>query len=259
MSKSTNHQLVLTLTLGLLALCGISAGSGLPAPAQKDNPFMIAQDILKVFYPELFGNQWHLNVSTSQPIDDDRWGEFSGFDFKVARFGPGTSFNPTFDESTGKMATPPQNTTFLEGRTWVGRDGRITQFFVRGDLAHSPQNDAIHKLIESHPEWSDEQDVAALKKAGARYGPNDKQQFVDSLHLDKAEKVLGKLKVVLLEFQTVANPQHDGSFASLFWVVHAEAQLPDGTRGRYVFGFEPFGGKLTDLSFKPNPESTKDL
>lgn len=258
MSRLTSRAVLYTVMLGLTALGLGPRTPGQSPPADQKNLFTLTQSILKAFYPELFARGLYLNVSTGQPADDDWWGEFSGFDFNVRRFSPGTSFNPTFNATTGERISTPENTMFLEGRTWVGRDGRIIQFFVRGELAHSRQNDAMHKLVESHPEWSAEQDVAALKRAGARYGPNDKQHFARSLHLDRAENVLGKLKIELLEFRTVANPQHDGSFASLSWVVHADAQLPDGTCGRYVFGFEPFDGKLTDLSFKPSPKSTKD-
>lgn len=248
MSRLTNHLFILILALGLFALGTISAKSQPPPATDQKNVFMITQEVLRTFYAEVFGKGWYFNVSTSQPIDDDRWGEFSGLKFKITRFSPGTSFNATFDAKTGKALPQPGNTIFLEGTTWAGRAGQITQFFTSGQLAHSQQNDTIHQLIESHPEWSEVQQIVALKQAGARYGPADKSQFLDTLHLEKAETIFGRLRITLVEFN-LPSPNHEGSFAAgaLNWAVHAEAELTDGTHAKYAFGFEPFEGKLISI------------
>lgn len=258
MSKSINRIMTALSALGLAFSC-MTLGTAQDTPSYpQSSTFKLTRRVLEVFYPELFGNKWHVNFSASQPVEDNPWGDFFGCEFKVKRFSPDTSFSPLYDARAGKMAPEPENPTFLEGSSWIGHHGEMIRFLVNGSLAHSQQNGAIRKLVESHPEWSEEQDIAALKKAGADYGPDNKEKFIGSLHLERAEKVLGQLKIEFVEFQALANPQHDGSFASLFWVVHAEVQLPDGTHGRYAFGFEPFGGKLTGLSFIPNSAAPKE-
>jgi hypothetical protein len=89
-----------------------------------------------------------------------------------------------------------------------------------------------------------EQEVQALKNAGASFGPAEKEAFVNSLHLERAEQALGRLKVLSVDF--VLPDEHIGNFAAgaFQWAVHAEAQLPDGTICKYALGFEPFKGKL---------------
>jgi hypothetical protein len=248
--KSTNHYLVFALALGLFAFGTISAPWQPPPSARQENAFIVTLDILKAFYPEVFGKGWYFNVSTGHPVDDERgrWGEFSGFKFGIKRFPPTFPWNPTYDQSTAKMTEPPENTTFLEGRTRVGHDGEIISFLASGELARSQQNDAMHKLIDSHPERSEDQEIHTLKEAGAKYGPADKEQFMKSLHLEKSEKILGRLKILLIEFNP-PSPDHVGNFAAgaFQWVIHAEAELPDGTHTKYALGFEPFDGRLIGI------------
>jgi len=219
--------------------------------AGQGNTFAITRDTLKAFYPEIFGNGRYVSFSVGQPVDNDSWGEFFGFQFKVTRFGPGVSWNPTFDPKTGQMRPTPDNTTFLEGSSWIGYHGEILRFLVGGDLAHSQQNEAIRKLVESHPEWSEDQAIRALKEAGARYGPAEKEQFVSALHLDRAEKFLGRLSIKLVEFDGVS-PDHVGNFARFTWIVQAIGEFPDGTHQTHGFSFEPFEGKLISLSELPD-------
>lgn len=248
MSRSINRHLALVLALGLWLFGITSVAVPSPPATGGKNAFTVTRDILKIFYPEAFGSGRYFNAYTGQPVDDEQWGEFRGLSFTISRFGPGVSWNQTHDASTGKTIPPPANEVVLKGTTWVGNNGELIQFSVSGDLAHSQQNDAIHNLIESHPEWSGEQEIHYLKDAGAKYGPADKQQFMSSLHLDKAEKILGPLRILLIEFNN-ANSDHVGDFAAgaFQWAVQGEAQLPDGGHAKYAFGFEPLDGRLVSI------------
>jgi hypothetical protein len=218
-----------------------------PLAAERKSAFTILHEVLQAFYPEIFGKDWYVAFSTGQGVDHDPWGETGGFQFKVSRFGPGVSWNPTSDSKTGRMIPPPENSTFLEGSFWADKSGRVIRLIVEGDLAHSKQNKVIRELAQSHPEWSEDEAVRALKEAGARYGPSEKEQFLQAIHLEKLTSVLGDLKIRLVEFQGLS-PDHVGSFASLFWVVQAEGRFPDGSHCAYGFSFEPFDGKLMGVS-----------
>jgi hypothetical protein len=246
MSKSNSSLCIAFLALGLFLFLLTPKSQSL-APAEPQNPFTVTREILQAFYPEIFSNGWYVNFSTGQPIDSSPWGQFWGSGFKVMRFSPGVSWNPTFDATTGKMRPTPENTEFLEGSTWIGNHGEILRLIVNGNLACSDKTETIRKLVESHPEWPETQAIQALKQAGARYGPAEKEQFVSSLHLENAEKVLGRLKIKLVEFDGLSD-EHVGDFARLFWIVHAEGQFPDGSHRLYGFSFEPFEGKLIGLS-----------
>ncbi len=253
MSKLTSFIAVLLFTLAVSSSPLTLENAQMRPLSLGKNPFTMTQDLLKAFYPEAFGNKWQVNFSASQPVDDDVWGNFSGCEFEVKRFSSGVSFSPVWDESTHKFRTPPENTIFLEGSSWIGAHGEVIRFLAKGDLARSQQNESIRKLVESHPEWSEDRAIQALKEAGARYGPDAKQLFIDSLRLTHADIALGNLEINKAEFATLANPGHVGSFAELYWVVYADVKLPGGTQGQYAFEFEPFEGKLTGISFIHDP------
>jgi hypothetical protein len=252
MLESIRHRLIWLCALGIF-LSAVLVRPQETRSTRQRNAFTIVHEILQASYPQIFGNGWYVGFVTGQPIDDVSWGEFHGFTFSVTRFAPGMSWNTTADAITGKITPPPENSTFLEGSSWVDYQGhgRIIRLIFEGDLACSRQNKAIRELVQSHPEWSEDEATRALKKAGAHYGPDDKQQFLQSIHLDKFERVLGRLQIRLVEFQGLS-PDHVGNFAAPFWVVQAEGHFPDGTRRTYGFSFEPFEGKLTGLSEIPN-------
>jgi hypothetical protein len=119
---------------------------------------------------------------------------------------------------------------------------------ANSDAVHEQQREALHHLVASHPDWSNAQIANALKQAGAQFGPEDKEAFVNSLPLNKAERFLGKIKITSVQFEYPARDQN-GQFTTLglSWVVQAAAELPDGTHPAYTLVFEPFEGKLTDL------------
>jgi hypothetical protein len=136
--------------------------------------------------------------------------------------------NPPHDAKTGKQLRPSQNVVF-QGGIWFNREGRLHQFWAGDcDFVNYKKNQAIQKLVESHPEWSEAQAFAALKKAGARYGPANKDEFVKAIRLEKYEAFLGHFTVRSAEFGGLAEP-HEGSFALLWWSVKLDVELP-GTR-----------------------------
>jgi hypothetical protein len=230
-------------------------------------PFTITRDILNFFYPEIFGKDRQVIFTAGQPVDSSPWGEFThGFDFKITHYGSERSCIVPLHLSPGTVIPQPETITCLKGQIWIGPQGEIVRFWADGELAHSQQNEAIGRLVELHREWSDEQAGRALKEAGALYGPADKDEFVRSLHLPYLEKSLGltilsdeDLKQVydravpLIRFDGWSNPEHEGSFTGFDWVVLMKARLPDGSVGKYAFGFEPFEGKLTGINHLPEP------
>jgi hypothetical protein len=247
MSKS------ISLCFGLFALAIAAANcTGARAgPLVEPNSFSVARILLQCFYPEIFGDNRYINISTAQPVDDNNWEQFFGFEFRVVRFAPHTSWNPTFDPNTGKMRPTPENTVFLEGAVWTGRDGQILRFTVDGELAHKKENEKFIELARTHPGWSEEQAARALKAAGAQFGPAEEKKLLDSLNFQSAENYLGRIKIRLVEFEGLS-PEHEGSFARLYWIVQAQGEYSDGHHRTYGFSFEPFGGKLTGLHEIPD-------
>jgi hypothetical protein len=259
-------QLVRYLTLVVAVLAASTIGATQRSPfATSTNAFTVTQTVLRIFYPEVFGNSRQVVFSAEHPADSDVWGEFTGLQFTIKRFSSDTSWDYLVDPKTGKPIAPPENTAFLEGSTWVTPKWGLMQLIIEGDLANSKQNKAIASLVQSHPEWSDEQAADALKSAGALYGPADENDFTKSLHLPELEKSLG-LRVLSPEnsklpdgrefspiwFQGWPNSGHVGSFGRFEWIVRMEADCGDGHTRKYTLAFEPFQGKLTNIVQLPD-------
>jgi len=248
MSKYLNK----TAAFPLLAILFLSAWFPIsPAQISNDQDTVLTgvPIFLRAFYPELFGKNLDLNLRTTHPIDDS-WRQIYGIRFDVYLYNPLSErmLNPPYDAKTGKQLSPLENPVLLEGLLSFNRDGSLQQTYVDGEVVHTKQNQAIQELIESHPEWSEDQEIHALKEAGAKYGPADKEQFIKSLHLEKAERFLGRAKILSVDFNS-PSPDHEGNFAAgaLDWAVHAEAELPDGAHVKYLLSFEPFDGKLVGI------------
>ncbi len=244
MSKSDLNKTFALAVLAILLLGARSTVSQTQVSNNQDTVLTRAHDFLGSFYPELLGKDLLLNLHTTQSIDNP-WRQIYAIKFDVKLYDPLSErmLNPPVDGKTGKQFPPPENTVLLQGNVWFNHDGWLHELDTVGEVVRIKQNEAIHNLVESHPEWSEAEAVLALKKAGARYGPADREQFLQSIHLEKFEKFLGHLKLESVKFEGLSEP-HEGNFASLSWLVKADAKLPDGTHSTYTLRFEPFEGKL---------------
>lgn len=246
MSNSTKVRVVGGLLLATL-LSVVRPGLAQTSAVRTESQSRTARDFLEVAYPELFGKGHFLKISMTQPIDN-AWDRLGRMEFEVKFFDPQVTFNIDLDQHTGKPIPPPQNATILQGMIQFDDTGHV----VMEDTNTQKQKSEIEALIESHPEWSDVKDYEELKKAGALYGPADKEQFVRSIHFDRFERFLGHLEIKSAEFDGVSEV-HTGSFASLVWSVRASAQFPDGTPRTYVLSFEPFRGRLIGIHSGDRP------
>ncbi len=215
-------------------------------PNDQDTLLTQAHNFLHAAYPELFDKGFFLEMSVLQPIDES-WQRISGVRFQVDRYDPRseTMLNPPFDPKTGKRLPPPKNVV-CRGSIRFTSGGRLDQFSLDGALVRLKDNKSIEALVESHPEWSESQAFAALKNAGARYGPENRDEFIKAIRLAKYEPFLGHFTVKSVEFGGLSEP-HEGNFASLRWRVKLDVELPGNKQTAYTLIFEPFDGKLTQI------------
>jgi hypothetical protein len=219
-------------------------------PDSQEPILTFVHDFLQVFYPELLTKKQTLKLCISNPADDS-WRQIRGVYFTITpNVPPGLPPPGGFVGKQVLVDVPDANRILLDGNIWLppGEHGsRIRQ--VDASSQAIERLETVRQLVQSHPKWSDAQAVNALKKAGARFGPDEKEAFINSLPLDKAEPFLGRLKITSVEFAHLGSDRI-GSFAAaaLDWNVQAESHFPDGTDTTYFFSFEPFEGKLIDLS-----------
>lgn len=109
--------------------------------------------------------------------------------------------------------------------------------------------DKMEKEVNEHPEWSDEEVVARLKAAGARFGPDDRDAFLRAIPLKQLEPVIGTLELGHADIFPLRNEFADQPTATLRWIVDAKWHSADGKyEADTRLSFEPFEGALQSFS-----------
>ena len=150
----------------------------------RNGTLAFIHDFLAFFYPDVMKKGNQLVVGISHPADSP-WQEIHGIYFKVIPFSPNEP-NPLDDHET--KFTP------LSGTFWLGpkpQYDRIIQLTISSEAPRDHELASVRHSVESHPEWSSEQCIQALKAAGARFGPAQKEEFLKATRLDQAERFLG--------------------------------------------------------------------
>jgi hypothetical protein len=116
--------------------------------------------------------------------------------------------------------------------------------------------DKLKKEVDKHPDWPDARVVEALKSAGAKFGPDDRAEFVRTLPLKELEPLTGRLEVVSAEFRVRFTPAEGNRPGSdLRWSVEAKWHSPDGRHeADCLLILEPFEGALMDFHLRSLPK-----
>jgi hypothetical protein len=239
------HRFLLMLWLCIVGMP--SAFSQQNPPVRQVTVLTFVHDFLQVFYPDLISKGHTLTLAVHHPAESS-WSEITGVyftvkperpgDYGVVRYGPNGPIPET---------RPDPESVLLDGSIWLPplkHGSRIQEVHTTSPSAKKLE--ALRNLVESHPDWSDDQAVSALKQDGAQFGPDEKKAFMRTLPFDKTERFFGRIKITSVEFQHLQEGR-DGDFAggALCWNVRADALFSDGTSAKYAFEFEPFEGKLT--------------
>lgn len=129
-------------------------------------------------------------------------------------------------------------------------EAQPSQISAYGPFVNQERWDRLKNLVNDHPEWSREDALRTLKDAGARFGPDAKDDLLRALPLRKLEPMLGKATILSSEFRVRA-PQVAGATspppAKLEWTVEITVKKPG--RPALIYGLicEPFGGKIVEM------------
>lgn len=251
------RRLVLIL---LLVLCGAAATNPEQTAPVTGNRLRFAQDFLRTFYPDLSGKKYALTVDASTVLDQD-WDNISHFNAYIGKYPKwlalcctggyvGEKPPPGYQEGVNY---PEQ---FLTSGFRFDARGRLESFGAHGPAVGDLE--AANKFAEivlSHPEMTDAQVTAELKKAGAKYGPEDREAFIKNLPIGKLERFLGKLEVTSMGFRPPMENRNDIAIWP-YWTVTVKAKQRDGSHLTYELHFEQFKGDLTGLAAVPYPRET---
>lgn len=194
------------------------------------------QEFLRSLYPELRNKTYVMNVSASTPFDSN-WTFMSDLDVSI---GPS---DPRSGNGYWRKAE------VLGGLFQFRREDGLNAVKIRY-ASLQLKLDAIRVQVNSHQQWSDRQVVAALKNAGARFGPNDKDALQKVLPLDALEPFIGKLNVDSTVF-FLRHKQAPRSLAELYWEVDGTSSMSNGEKASWSLVIEPFEGKLQSLIRAP--------
>jgi hypothetical protein len=229
----------LPLSIALLLLLSLSAQAQ-GGPRGEFAKVEVAREFVRALFPETTAKDYVIDVTASTQIDSD-WNYLSDFDVSV---GPGDSraadSNPPGRAYWKKPEVLGALFRFRVGDPFIG-DVYIQFHPLESKLA------LVLAQVNAHQGWSDSEVAAALRRAGARFGPNDGDALRNAVPIDALEPFIGKLEINSSEF-FLRHEQKPRSLAELYWEVDGGSVLPNGRQARWTLILEPFEGRLQSLT-----------
>ena len=238
MSESLSRAIKTILIASVVVCLALT----LPAKCEEHcaNFYGVAIRFMRAFYPELTRKSVTVDSLASLPFDVD--GPPGAFSISVSESHPtepirtSPSPNPSSADRVGH----------LSGRfQFDGRDHKIFSIFFSGSLANDEKQEALAKLVDAHPEWSDAQMTDALLQAGAKFGPNQKDALLARLPIKELEPILGKIEMGPAYFRFRGNTEPP-FYAVMNWSVRFRT-TEDGRIDEFTLALEPFNGKVVSF------------
>ena len=85
----------------------------------------------------------------------------------------------------GLKSGPLYPTQLITASFGFDKSGHLANYAAEGPAVGKQEDyDRVKQLVGFHPEWTDAQDIAALLKAGASYGPGEKHKLLNVIPKD---------------------------------------------------------------------------
>lgn len=241
-----------SLLPGVLALL-LSVGS-IPCRCQavdgsNSRYFSTAQAFLKAVYPGLANKGYVMSVNAFRAFDTD-WVDMPPFDVEVGPTEKGHT-----DLVGGRDRRPAQmvkRKPVLTASFDFDQRGLVEVHVQSDTVTLDSENEQMRQVVNVHQGWSDQQVAAALKQAGARFGPEQRESVLKGLPTEELKPFIGDLQVDSSEFR-VRHQQKPSSLAELYWVVEGHSEMNAGRKFEWELRCEPFEGRLTSVSRSAEP------
>lgn len=253
-------KLIVALILSISLMGCVGAFAQEPIPVTK-NYVAWAREFLRTMYPTLNGKGYTLTPETASWYDQpgEQKSSFNLYVGKGAAYADLRFVGGYFlhDFVPGKTPPPPRPVDYypgwqhphqlLEAGFTFDDHDRLKAFGAFGPAVGDIERAvAFAKQVQSQPELEPGQVADVLTLAGAVYGPNDKDLLVKNFPFEKLGRFLGKLTIVSVGYQPLAE-NRDNADRWPLWEVTADAKQPDGTVITYKLRFEPFKGDLLNI------------
>jgi hypothetical protein len=251
-----NGILRLALVIAVFAFTAASAQEKAPL---TPNYLGVAQNFLRTFYPQLSGKNYFMTVNTNLYYDKPR-APFGGV--LHLSIGEGPKGETIYIGGCQAVKVAPDSgfigddckpgpvgyKQFLSAGFHFDNDGHLMWFTAEGPATGDvTARAAFAKSAENAEGLTGPQRITALKRAGAKYGPDDKDEFIKNLPTAKLETFLGKMNVVSVGFAPYLEADRSNFSDEMQWDVKAVAKRSDGTSPTYRLQFEQYAGNLVTL------------
>jgi hypothetical protein len=144
----------------------------------------------------------------------------------------------------------PASSDFLSMTVSFGRKYPILGFDVNGSFVESRARDVAMEIVKQ-TDWTNEQRTQAVRKSGARFGPDNKNEFLRTLPVQAIIEFTGcELRTTSAEFivgRQEGEAGHD--YAIVQWRINGKRKgLGKLANQPCVARFEPFDGKLLSIA-----------
>ena len=219
---------VLSRRIVAAAILFASCASALGGAPRPDDYVARAMQFLRSLFPDLRGTD--AIVSDQRPLQRQSYPDI---------------INPFEIKLTYRSGADPLGAYF----TFDFATHDLRSVLISGPFVSS-RVQKLEKEVDEHPEWSEQQIVEKLKSAGAKFGPNDREELLRALPLKELEPLTGRLEVTGDVFNVrSASVGGDQPVAAIAWTVTAKWHSADGKlEGNCVLLFEPFEGALWSYS-----------
>jgi hypothetical protein len=233
LDKHLLGRLTIAIVVPLLSESAAFAQVGVPSRVER------LQSFTRAAFPDLSGLKATLTIETGLSVD---WASASIISFQLE---PANVWPPP--------RTAPE--LFLGGSAVVGPE-YIERVWLGGEYVNSRLTRELVKRAEEHPSWTDTDLQEAIVELHGKFGPMQREAFVQQLALDRFSAVLGNTKPSRITFawrfgrpdlgrDDISTPQ---------WAAYLETAAANGGSLCSVLLFEPFDGRLTALMRHPCPK-----
>jgi hypothetical protein len=241
MRRQDNPWRLLAITFGLALGSAIDIAQA-PTPIGHNSHVSLIQDFFKNAFPELAGKGLEVTVSLDINLEAAEWTASRVISVSIRRH------TDTVDSSS------QDETRFLGAFCQLaGTQPYLGTVILSGVYVHTRELRRLTETLRAHPDWSDSDLQAALVRAGAKYGPKNREAFVHDVDIRRFGTVLGTIRRSEAKFDwhmgvapgTAADIRQPG------WTVSVETDHASNQRLCYRLWFEPIDGRLVMLDRSP--------
>ena len=204
----------------------------------SDKCYREAVRLTRALYPELTGRGVMLDFLSRPYLDSDSFP--TTFDLAVSET-PHSPPTPGTHEASDADRVGHLGLRFQ----FDARNHHLVSMFASGSLAATERQNALNKLVEGHPEWTEAQMTDAALSSGAIFGPNRKEEILAKFPKTELEPILGKISIVSAEFDFRGN-REPPFYPVMRWTVFFRAESKGRTDGYFAW-IEPFSGRVVCL------------